>query len=115
MTHESFREQLPLYVLGALDGEELREFERYVAANRGRCEGEIAEYQAVANQIALSAPPAKPPTAVFDRVLASIEAQGIAPARAVETKARETQQSPMSALLFRWIPWTITAVLCVAL
>ena len=72
MTHEAFREMLPLYVIGALDGDELYNLERYVAENRERCNAEIAEYQAIADQIALLAPPAEPSPAVYERIAAAI-------------------------------------------
>ncbi len=111
MTHETFRELLPLYVIGALDGEELREFERYVAENRARCEAELAQYQAVADQIALAALPAEPSRDVFRRVMAAIEAEH--PVRMRETAVREREGFDLRALIFRWIPWAATAALCV--
>jgi anti-sigma-K factor RskA len=110
MTHETFRELLPLYVIGALDAEELREFERYIAANRARCEPEIAASQAVADQIALAAPPHQPSPAVYVRILAAIEEK---PAPVHPTIAPEPLRFDVRALILRWIPWAATAALCV--
>jgi anti-sigma-K factor RskA len=73
MTHDTFREMLPLYVIGALDGDELYHFERYVAENRELCRVEIAEYQAIADQMALAAPSLQPSSLVYSRILAAIE------------------------------------------
>src|SRR5580704_14014156 len=73
MTHETFREMLPLYIVGALDGDELYHFERYVAENRELCRNEIAEYQAIADQLALAPPFGEPSPSVYNRILAAIE------------------------------------------
>jgi anti-sigma-K factor RskA len=100
MTHETFRELVPLYVLGALDGEELHTFERYTEANRARCATELAEFQAVADQIARAAPPVRPPATVWQQIRAEIDAR---------SEKREPFQ--LSALLMRWIPWATTTAL----
>lgn len=73
MTHDTFREMLPLYVIGALDGDELYHFERYVAENRELCRAEVAEYQAIADQMALAAPSVQPSSSVYSHILAAIE------------------------------------------
>jgi anti-sigma-K factor RskA len=73
MTHETFREMLPLYVIGALDGDELYHFERYIAENRELCRNEVMEYQAIADQMALAAPSTQPSPTVYNRILAGIE------------------------------------------
>jgi anti-sigma-K factor RskA len=108
MTHETFRELLPLYVIGALDGAELRDFEQYVAANRTRCEAEIAEFQAVANQLAFAAPAVKPPDKVFDRILADIEEKP----RRKAVEQPEAESANLVTLFMRWIPWTVAFGLC---
>ena len=87
MTHATFGEMLPLYVIGALDGDELYNFERYSAENRELCQAEMAEYQAVADRMALAAPSAQPSLAVYDRILKAIE-KAIEPSKpAVEPTA----------------------------
>ncbi|MGA2137811.1 MAG: anti-sigma factor [Verrucomicrobiia bacterium] len=128
MTHEAFREMLPLYVIGALDGDELYNLERYVAENRERCNAEIAEYQVIADQIALLAPPAEPSPAVYERIAAAIgegKRPGEAPvaarvtapvsARPPAVERREREGSGFGALIFRFVPWTAAAVLGVLL
>jgi anti-sigma-K factor RskA len=126
MTHEAFREMLPLYVIGALDGDELHNFERYAAENRDRCNAEIAEYQAIADQIALAAPSAQPPPDLYERIAAAIEghgrpvgapAQTAAPvsARRAVAERPEREGPGLGALVFRFIPWAAAVVLAVML
>ena len=113
MTHETFCELLPLYVVGALDGAELRKFEQYVASNRARCDSEIAEFQTVADQLAFAAPPAKPSPAVYHRVMAEIEEPQRA--RSVVVRAPKREKLDLGELIFRWLPWAAAAVLVVML
>jgi len=130
MTHESFREMLPLYVIGALDGDELYNFEHYTAENRERCNAEIAQYQAVADQIALAADPAQPSSSVYGRIAAAIEDVQRPAVAAVPTPTPVTAPAPVrpavaarpeqksfdfGALIFRLVPWAATAVLAVLL
>src|SRR5262245_29824309 len=78
MTQETFREQLPLYAIGALDGDELREFEQYVAENPEDCGAELTEFQAVADHIALEAPAATPSPGVWEQLQRDIQSGGTA-------------------------------------
>jgi anti-sigma-K factor RskA len=121
MTHEAFREMLPLYVVGALDGDELHNFERYMTENRERCISELAEYQAIADQIALSAPSAKPSPNVYDRIAAAIDdVKRPVTAPAVATVAAPVQRTKppgfqLGALIVRLVPWAAAAALAVVL
>jgi hypothetical protein len=136
MTHENFREMLPLYVIGALDGDELYNFERYVAENRVRCSPEITQYQVVADEIALAAEPAQPSPAVYERIAGAIEevkrpAVAAAPVSAptpapapvpAPTLARpavvarpEKKSFNLGVIIFRLTPWAAAAVLVVLL
>ncbi len=121
MTHETFREMLPLYVVGALDGDELHNFEQYIAENRERCTSELAEYQAVADQIALAAPSAKPSPNVYDRIAAAIDGgkrpQPASAATPQAAPAVRTKQPGfnLGALIVRLVPWAAAAALAVVL
>jgi anti-sigma-K factor RskA len=141
MTHEAFREMLPLYVIGALDGDELYHFERYIAENRELCRNETLEYQAIADRIALAVPFAQPSPTVYNRILAGIEekqrpvettapapvpapAPAAAPTRvpvrpvtapAPVVKPREREGFNLGSLILRVLPWVATAVLAVML
>ncbi|MGD1019174.1 MAG: anti-sigma factor [Verrucomicrobiia bacterium] len=121
MTHEIFREMLPLYVVGALDGDELNGFERYVAENRERCIAELAEYQAVADQIALTAPSARPSPNAYDRIAAAIDegkrpqpAAASAPMAAPAPRAKPSGVQ-LGAMFVRLVPWAAAAALAVVL
>jgi hypothetical protein len=112
MTHEQFRELLPLYVAGTLKGAKLIEFKHYVAANRRRCEAEIADWQASTDQPALAAPIAEPSGEVSERALETVE-----PAWPSARNYRRPERARLdfSALVLGWMPWTATAILCVLL
>jgi len=121
MTHEAFREMLPLYVVGALDGDELHNFERYIAENRERCIAELAEYQAVADQIALAAPSAKPSPNLYDRIAAAVDdgkRPTTAPAGAAVAVPAPRAKPPgfhVGAVIVRLVPWAAAAALAVVL
>jgi anti-sigma-K factor RskA len=121
MTHAAFREMIPLYVIGALDGDELYNFERYVAENREKCHIEIAEYQALADQLALAAPLAEPSAAMYERVAAAIESSEhpqkavIAPVsepyRPVVAERPRREAAGLGTIFFRIVPWAAAAML----
>jgi anti-sigma factor ChrR (cupin superfamily) len=58
-----------LYALGALEGDEAREFEEHLAAGCAACAAELREFQAVARDLCLAAPEAEPSTGVRERLL----------------------------------------------
>jgi anti-sigma factor ChrR (cupin superfamily) len=75
-TDEELTGQAALYALGALDGEEAREFERHVAGCDA-CAAELREFETVAADLALAVPPASPPAAVRSRLLSLVsESEG---------------------------------------
>lgn len=113
MTHDQFRELLPLYVLGALDGDELHEFERYSAEQHETCTREIAEFQAVADQIALAAPPVKPSPEVFKRLSTTLDDYNRMASRLRAAEKQPRDEFSVGAIVFRWMPWAATLVLCV--
>jgi anti-sigma factor ChrR (cupin superfamily) len=65
-----------LYALGALEGEEAREFEEHVAAGCAACEAELREFKTVAGDLGLAAPEAEPPASVRARLLALVSEDG---------------------------------------
>ena len=71
--HAEIRERLPAYALGCLDQAEAGETARHVA-DCHECEAEWAEWQAVADALALAAPDAAPSPALRGRLLAAAEA-----------------------------------------
>jgi anti-sigma factor ChrR (cupin superfamily) len=65
-----------LYALGALEGEEAREFEEHVAAGCAACGAELREFEGVVGDLGLAAPEAEPPAGVRARLLALVSAEG---------------------------------------
>lgn len=65
-----------LYALGALEGEEAREFEEHLAAGCGTCAAELREFEAVAADLGQAAPEAEPPAGVRARLLALVSEGG---------------------------------------
>jgi anti-sigma factor ChrR (cupin superfamily) len=61
-----------LYALGALEGDEAREFEEHLLAGCAACEAELREFETVAGDLRLAAPEAEPPAAVRARLLALV-------------------------------------------
>jgi anti-sigma-K factor RskA len=62
------------YVLGALEQQELRSFSDHLASC-ARCRIEVAELQAVVDEIAASAPPVAAPAGLRERVLETVRPQ----------------------------------------
>ncbi|HEX7957980.1 MAG TPA: cupin domain-containing protein [Pyrinomonadaceae bacterium] len=98
-----------LYALGALEGEEAREFEEHVAAGCEPCAAELREFEAVAADLGQAAPEAEPPAGVRARLLAQVaggdggggpnphaEAPGFLVVRAGEGEWRPTPDAGVS-------------------
>lgn len=72
MNHETITECLPIYALGALDGEELRELEAHLAQGCARCEQQLRDFDRVSDELALTIEPVAAPSrvraAVLDRI-----------------------------------------------
>ncbi len=92
-----------LYALGALEGDEAREFEEHLAAGCLSCAAELREYEAVAGQLGLAAPEAEPPAGVRARLLELVSGERSEPAPGVRR-----QDSPgflvVRAGEGRWLP-----------
>ena len=71
---DRFMELAPDYALGLLEGEELEEFERHLAAGCAACERELASMDAVGDALAYSIASMPVPAPLRDRVLAAVDA-----------------------------------------
>jgi anti-sigma factor ChrR (cupin superfamily) len=117
MSHTTVDEEaagrVALYALGALEGDEAREFEEHLAAGCAACEAELREFEAVARDLCLATPEAEPPAGVRARLLALVSEEkgggesgaGLAPGflvlRAGEGKWRPTDDAGVTfKLLF---------------
>ena len=94
MAHEEWLERADIYGLGALDGDELIQFEAHLAACPV-CDGHIRETRENLAVIARSLPPLTPPPQVKARLLHQISPEVTAP---VQEKTRSG-----------WFPWGISA------
>ncbi len=68
-----------LYALGALEGDEAREFEEHLVAGCAACAAELRELEAVTGDLGLAAPEAEPPAGVRARLLALVAGEGGGP------------------------------------
>ncbi len=64
--------QVSLYALGVLDGDELASFKRHLEQGCVTCEKELNGFQFVADQLACSAPIAQPPPSLRSKLLKQI-------------------------------------------
>ncbi len=93
MNHNEWLEQADIYALGALDGEELSQFEAHLASGCRLCEDHLRETRETLTSFPRSLRPLDPPPAVRARLLQQI---------GTETKIA----SPERARL-RWVWWGV--------
>lgn len=74
MTHEAYEEYLAAYVLGVLEGDDLRQLEAHLAAGCARCREVLPKMMETAATLSLTLPPKPPPAEVKALLLAQIEA-----------------------------------------
>jgi anti-sigma-K factor RskA len=101
MTPEEREELASLYVLGALEGEELAAFERELIA-RPELAVLVTELEKASTILATSVPQHKAPEVLRQSIFEQIRR---------ETGPAEPARRP--AFSFRWIPWAIAAALVV--
>lgn len=75
-TDEEAAGRAALYALGALEGDEAREFEEHLLAGCAACEAELRAFEAVAGDLGMAAPEAEPPASVRERLLALVSGEG---------------------------------------
>jgi hypothetical protein len=75
MNFEEFQNRSRLYVIGALDSEELEEFERARAKFGKKAEDFISECYGLHEAFALSLRPAKSSAAIKERLMAMVRAR----------------------------------------
>jgi anti-sigma-K factor RskA len=72
--HNKFEELLPIYALGALDGDELREMEEHLKSGCTLCKEMLKENEEVLSSILYSAPTTSPSPRVKKRLFEKIKA-----------------------------------------
>jgi len=95
MNHEEWLQRAEIYSLGALDGEELAQFETHLASGCRLCENHLRETRETLTILPRSLTPLDPPPAIKTRLL-----QHIAGAEAMPTQARP---------IYRWLWWGVGA------
>jgi len=84
-TDEEAAGRAALYALGALEGEEARDFEEHLTAGCQPCAAELRLFEGVVADLGLAAPDAEPPASVRSRLLALVsEGGGGAPGGAAD-------------------------------
>jgi anti-sigma-K factor RskA len=71
--HEHWRERSDIYALGALDGEELKNFQAHLASECPACEAYVLDTRETLNLLHRSLRPMTPPAAVKARILCQID------------------------------------------
>jgi anti-sigma factor ChrR (cupin superfamily) len=80
MSHTTLDEEAAgraaLYALGALEGDEARDFEEHLTAGCDACAAELRMFGGVVADLGLAAPDAEPPAGVRSRLLALVSGEG---------------------------------------
>jgi anti-sigma-K factor RskA len=91
LSHEPFDTLAALHAVGALDGDDLREFEAHLAAGCARCASVVRQTEQALARAAMAGPPEPPPARVRDVLVKRAAAAG---------------QSGRG----RWVPWAVGIV-----
>jgi anti-sigma-K factor RskA len=89
--HEQYRDDLPLYAVGALTREESQQIERHLAECAG-CREELRGFQEAASHIAMAVPPSAPPALLKTRLLARLEGEQLEPAAAAPAPPKKAPE-----------------------
>jgi anti-sigma-K factor RskA len=92
--HESFEELAAVYAVGALDGDELVQFEAHLAEGCERCARALRDAEHTLTRLTLDGPPAIPPPEVKTALLQRIDADRVRVPRRAPTRAS-------------WVPWAV--------
>jgi anti-sigma-K factor RskA len=96
-------EQLDLYALGALEGEERREVELHLASCAD-CTGTLAETRGVLALLSFTVPPAVPPDRVKQQLFERIRRESVAPAPKKQSLRPNTEMRSISWWNRIWAP-----------
>lgn len=110
MTQEQFAEWAALYAVGALDGEDLARFEKYLAAGDPSCNDSLYEFTAVMARLPHALPDVPLRSQVRDRLMARIAADTAHPSKTPRALRPSTPKSAWgkrrpSETRLRFAPW----------
>jgi anti-sigma-K factor RskA len=112
MSHEKLSEFCSIYALGALDGEELREFEAHLKTGCPLCGQQIREFGETVASIPEALPDVKPSPDLKDRLMARLDQ----PNRGVvdfKPTVKVLPGTPRPRI--RWLPWACAVAAGLAL
>ena len=110
--HEQYREDLPLYAVGALTGDEAERLKRHLAECPA-CSDELRSLNEAAAQIAMAVEQAAPPARLREHLLARLEEQRSGPFTRLGDQAAVRGLRARSAWF--WVPVFAAVVLALAL
>jgi anti-sigma-K factor RskA len=112
--HEQYRDDLPLYAVGALNEQESKQMERHLA-ECAECREELRGLQEAAANIAIALPPVAPAAHVKTQLLARLEREEPAPATVVPARTRQAEPSRERRGLGAWFWLPAFATACLAI
>lgn len=115
MSHEKLSELCPIYALGALDGEELREFEAHLKSGCSVCEQQVREYAELTASIPQALPNVAPSHDLKTRLLARLDQDFPRREVAKFKPAAPSRLAEKPAARSAWLPWACAAAAGLAL
>jgi anti-sigma-K factor RskA len=111
MNHDAWLEQADVYALGALDGEELAQFEAHLATGCTLCAARLRETREALTALPESLPPVAPSAALRARVLERVAAER--PPAAAHAPLRPSRRPSRAIWWAGWAGLAAAAVLLV--
>ena len=109
--HENWRAQGEIYALGALDGQELKEFEAHLASGCAFCEASVRETREALALLHRTLQPMTPSTSIKSRLVEQIAAEKVVPLPTRERLPRPRWQILAGTLAAGIIGAVLTGVL----
>ena|SRR5688572_2444906 len=113
MSHEKLSELCSIYALGALEGEELREFEAHLQTGCPLCGQQIQEYSETVASIPEALANVRPSADLKSRLMARLDQEG--PNRGVVDFKPMGKPMPGSGSKRGWFPWACAVAAGLAL
>jgi anti-sigma-K factor RskA len=105
MSHEKLSELCPVYALGALDGEELRELEAHLKSGCPLCEQQIQEFGDLIANVPQALPGVEPSADLKTRLMAQLEREPQT-GEVIELRSSSLSlEKPKAAKPRSWLPW----------
>lgn len=111
--HEQFRDDLPLYAVGALSSDESSRVQRHLA-ECSACQEELKSLNEAVAQIALAVEPAAPPTHFRDQLMARLDEQRSASVVPHDERIRDSSRQIQRRSAWFWVPAFATLVFALA-